>query len=112
MNALDLKHKLFEQVSGLSLAVFRIMFGYLMISDALKNIRYDRADYIFNRPYLFKYEYFEWIKLYPEVWMLELHFWAMLIFAVFITAGLFYRISIVAFLFLFTYHFFLDQVDL
>lgn len=108
---MTLKNKLFEQVSGLSLAVFRILFGYLIVSDAWKNIRYDRAEHYFDRPFLFKYEYFEWVKLYPDLWMLELHFWMMLIFGVFIMLGLFYRVSIVAFLILFSYQFFLDQIE-
>ena len=105
------KDKFFEPISGLSLAVFRIMLGCLLIFDSFKYAIFHKGDRYYNREYLFKYEYFEWVQLYPEPWMFQIHIWLMLVTAIFITLGLFYRISVVVFLFLFTYIFLLDQVE-
>lgn len=100
---------LFEPVDGASLAVFRILFGALMLWDVLYlfSSGHIRRDYL-NAHLLFPYEFFPFVRPWPG-WGLYAHFALMGLGAAGVMLGLFYRLSAALFLITYAYGFLLDK---
>lgn len=104
-----LLQRLFEPVSIESLVFFRVYFGLMMVVDLVSYFLNHWIELVFIQPeFLFKYYYFEWVHPWPGVGM-YLHFIALIILAVCITVGLFYRASAILFCVGITYVFLLEQ---
>jgi len=99
----------FRQVDASSLAVFRIVFGLLLLFECVNYGLFLCLDCMYrNTELLFKYHHFEWVTLSPGN-SLQLHFLIMGIAAIGITMGLFYRLSVLIYTLGFFYLFLLDQ---
>ncbi len=99
----------FKQIDASSIAVFRIMFGAILLFESVNYGVFLCLDCMYREPlFLFKYHYFEWAKLPPGIG-LELLFVVMGLSSVCVLLGLFYRVAIVILTLSFTYLFLLDQ---
>lgn len=95
--------RLFQPVDIASLAMFRILFGGVMFAGTVRFMVSGWIDTLFIQPrHYLKYAGFEWVQPWPEEGML-LHYAAIAVAALFVSLGLFYRASALAFLVLFTY---------
>jgi vitamin K-dependent gamma-carboxylase len=101
--------KIFHPVHAGSLAAFRILFGLVMLWEVYRYFDRGWIERYWVKPvFNFKYEWFEWVQpLSPEGMILLFYFLGLL--SIFITVGLFYRISASLFFLIFTYTFLLDQ---
>jgi hypothetical protein len=100
---------LFTPVDIASLAVFRIGFGLLMARELYVYLEQGKVEASWVRPaFHFTWLLFDWVKPWPGIGMF-LHFYALLALALFVAAGLFYRVSISLFCVGFTYLFLIDQ---
>ena len=100
---------LFRKVDASSLAAFRIMFGALMLFEAINYGAFLCLDCLYRETdLLFKYHRFEWVRLLPGPG-LELVFVVMAFAAAGVMLGLFYRVSAVLLVLTFGYLFLLDQ---
>jgi vitamin K-dependent gamma-carboxylase len=98
-------------VSGLSLAVFRVALGGLLVWDCWRFIKYDRVYRYWIQPeFHFTYPGFGWITPLPEPWI-QLAWLLMGLSAVMVMLGLFYRVSIVVLTVSFGYFFLLDKTE-
>lgn len=99
-------------VSGMSLALFRIVFGLMIVLGATLNLfipdDFQIENYI-TPDFHLKYTYFEWVPVWPSLALLKLHTVLVAIAGVFITLGLFYRVAIVVFTFLFGWAFLVEM---
>ncbi|PWJ58005.1 vitamin K-dependent gamma-carboxylase-like protein [Dyadobacter jejuensis] len=96
-------------VSSSSLAFFRIIFGLLMLASLLRFLSRGWLEKFYIQPeFYFSFYGFEWIKPLPDPYIYWV-FYALIIAAVTITLGLFYRFSIIVFFLLFTYVELLDK---
>ncbi len=94
-----------------SLALFRIVFGALMIWEVYRYFQYDRVFRYYVQPHFyFTYELFPMVTPWPEPWM-SIHFIAMALFAAGIMLGLFYRYSAFLFFIFYSYVFLLDKAQ-
>lgn len=98
-------------VSIQSLAAFRIFFGALLLWDCWRFIRYDRITRYWVEPeILFPYPGFTWLRPLPEPYI----HWAWLamgVAAACVMLGLFYRVTIVVLVAVFSYFFLLDRAE-
>jgi len=103
-------HRLFfRRVDASSLAVFRIVFGALMLFEAINYGGFLCLDCMYrDTDLLFKYHHFEWARMLPGRG-LEIVFVIMGLAAAGVMLGLFYRLSAVLLLATFSYLFLLDQ---
>ncbi|MCA9521552.1 MAG: HTTM domain-containing protein, partial [Myxococcales bacterium] len=86
-----------------SLALFRILFGAMMLLATLRFIAKGWVDEFYTRPSVyFPYCGFEWVRPLSAPWMHVL-FVALAVFALLIAVGLYYRLSITGFFVLFSY---------
>jgi uncharacterized membrane protein YphA (DoxX/SURF4 family) len=110
--ALDrLRHILSRPVSPLSLAVFRIAVGAMLVWDCWRFIKYDRVYRYWIAPdFHFTYPGFHWVYPLPEPWI-WVAWLGMGVCALLVMVGLFYRVSIVALTVLFSYFFLLDKTE-
>ncbi|MGU3495875.1 HTTM domain-containing protein [Xanthobacteraceae bacterium A53D] len=98
-------------VSGQSLAVFRILFGALILIDCWRFVLHDRLWRYWVAPeFHFTYAGFGWVVPLPEPW-LQVAWGALALCAVLVMAGLFYRPAIVLLTLLFSYFFLLDKAE-
>ena len=98
-------------VSGLSLAVFRIALGALLVWDCWRFIRYDRIWRYWVAPeFHFTYPGFGWVAPLPEPWI-QLAWVLVGVSALCVMLGLFYRVSIVVLTVTFSYFFLLDKAE-
>lgn len=90
-------------VSAAPLAVFRIIFGALMLGSTIRFLALGWVHDHFVAPALhFKYFGFAWVEVLPPFWMYALH--GLMIFcAIGIMLGAFYRIAAIGFFLAFTY---------
>ena len=101
---------LHKPIDASALAVFRIMFGGLMLFESINYGLFLCLDCMYRQTdMLFKYHRFEWVNLWPGHW-LEIQFMIMAICAVGIMLGYYYRFCLILFTLGFAYLFFLDQV--
>lgn len=99
----------FEAIDASSLAVFRIMFGALLLFESVNYGIFFCLDCMYrSSSLLFKYHRFEWVSLWPGIG-LEIHFLVMGLSAICIMLGLYYRIAMIVFTVCFSYLFLLDQ---
>jgi vitamin K-dependent gamma-carboxylase len=104
-----LAHRLFEPVDGASLAVFRILFGAIMLWEVWRYFTNDWiARYFIEPTFHFTYYGFDWVQPWPGNGM-RWHFAALGVLAACIMFGLFYRIATPLFFVGFTYVFLLEQ---
>lgn len=100
-----------ERVSAQSLAVFRILFGGLILWDCWRFIKYDRIWRYWIAPeFHFTYPGFGWVAPLPEPWI-QIAWLGVGLSALLVMIGLFYRIAIVALLVLFSYFFLIDKAE-
>lgn len=92
-----------------SLAAFRVLFGLVMAAGMIRFLAKGWVSEIYLRPqFHFPYEGFEWIRPWPDLWML-VHFVGLAILALMIAAGLFFRAAAVLFCVGFAYVELIDQ---
>jgi hypothetical protein len=104
-----LAHRLFEPVDGASLAVFRILFGAIMVWEVWRYFTNDWIERYFIEPeFHFTYYGFGWVEPWAGNGMYW-HFAALGALAVCIMLGLAYRIVMPLFALGFTYVFLLEQ---
>ncbi len=102
---------LFSQVDGASCVFFRVAFGLLMAKWAWDYLELGRVRKLYIEPtYHFSYYGFDWVQPWPGEWML-VHFLALMVLALMIAAGCFYRLACVLFALGFTYFFLLDRTN-
>ncbi|MBX2886802.1 MAG: HTTM domain-containing protein [Granulosicoccus sp.] len=110
MSVLERMHKVFfKSVDASSLAVFRMMFGALLLFEAVNyGIFLCLSCTYRDTSLLFKYHHFEWAVLPPGIG-LELLFVVMGISAFCVMIGLFYRVAMITLTLVFSWWFLLDQ---
>ncbi len=102
-------HMFFKPVDASSLAVFRIVFGALLLFESVNYGIFLCLDCMYrDTSLLFKYHHFEWATLPPGNG-LEWMFLVMGISAFCVMVGLFYRVAIIVVTLLFSWLFLLDQ---
>ncbi len=106
-----LTNYLFKPVDIASLVFFRVAFGFIMIIEVF---RYWFSDWI-PRYYIdplfhFKYYGFSWVEPWAGMGMYW-HFIALGVVSFMIMVGWYYRFATIAFFFLFSYVFLLDQTQ-
>ncbi len=103
------REKLFEPVDIASIAIFRIMFGAVLLWEVYRFFAYNWIDYYYIAPqFHFKYYGFEWVQAWPGNGMYY-HFAFVGLCAFCVMIGLFYRITSICLFLSFMYWFFLDQ---
>ncbi len=111
INLNRLSNTLFSQLSAAPIAVYRIGFGLLMFISTIRFISNGWVESQYLSPtFHFRFELFDWLP-YPSeigIWCL---FIAMLISALLITIGLFYRFATILFFLSFTYVEILDKTN-
>jgi hypothetical protein len=98
-------------VDGASLALFRIAFGIVGAVGAGRFLLYDWVDRFFVKPdFFFKYWGFGWVEVLPAEQM-TWAFAALVVLGLAVAAGALYRLSLAAFLAIFTYVELLDVTN-
>jgi vitamin K-dependent gamma-carboxylase len=106
-----LREKLHAPVDIASLALFRIVFGLVMVVLVYRFFSHDWIrEYYVEPKYFFSYWGFGWIKPWPNPGM-YIHYGLMGICALLVALGLFYRPAIVAFTALFAYAHLCDKTN-
>jgi hypothetical protein len=106
-----IKTFLFRQVSIAPLASFRILFGAMLLFSTIRFWLKGWIDMLYIQPkFFFPYEGFEWIKPLAGNGM-YLVFAIMIVAAICILFGLFYRVATIIFFLLFTYVELLDKTN-
>ncbi len=99
----------FSPIDASFLAVFRIMFGSLMLFESVNYGVFLCLDCLFrSSDMLFKYQGFEWVTLLPGIG-LELVFLVMGLSAIAVIFGAYYRLSMLVCTLCLAYLFLLDQ---
>ncbi len=101
---------LYKPIDIASLVFFRIVFGILGFADILGTwIYYHLEKHAFD-PDKFQFYYygFKWVKAFPEPWM-SLFFITLMVAALLIALGYWYRIATWIFAFGFTYSYLLEK---
>jgi len=100
----------FKPIDASSLAVFRIMFGGLLLFESVNYGLFLCLDCMYrSSDMLFKYNNFEWVGLWPGIG-LELNFLVMGLSGFCIMIGFYYRVAMIVYTICFSYLFLLDQV--
>lgn len=100
---------LFEPIDTASLVFFRIAFGLLMFFSIGRFIAKGWIEDFYITPLVhFPFEGFYWLSPWPGKGM-YFHFYVLLILSLFISLGLFYRVSTILFFLGFTYVELLDK---
>jgi len=108
-NIITAMRRWFEPVDAASLVAFRIAFGLLMFVEVVRYFAYGWIDSYFIIPtFHFSYFGFGWVRPWIGPGM-NIHFAVLGILALFIAAGLWYRVSALLFFVGFTHVFLLDQ---
>jgi vitamin K-dependent gamma-carboxylase len=103
--------RFFDPVDGASIAVFRILFGAIMIIEVWRYFTNGWiAVYYITPKFHFAYYGFGWVKPWPGDGMYW-HFAVMAVAALGVTLGAWYRASAVLLFLAFTYVFLLDQAQ-
>jgi vitamin K-dependent gamma-carboxylase len=104
-----LAYRLFQPIDGASLAVFRMLFGAIMLWEVWRYFSNGWIERYYVEPsFHFTYDGFGWIRPWPETGM-YLHFVVLGLLAVAIMVGFAYRIAAPLFFVAFTYVFLLEQ---
>lgn len=111
LNLRPLVQKLNSPISVIPLVYFRIAFGLIMFIEMIRYFNKGWIERYFIEPQMFfTYEGFHWVSPL-EGNNMYVYFALLLVLTVFITLGLFYRISIILFFLGFTYIFLLDKTN-
>ena len=103
--------RFFDPVDGASIAVFRVLFGAIMIIEVLRYSYYGWIESYYIAPkFHFTYYGFGWVKPWPGNGMYW-HFGVMGLGAFGVMLGAWYRISTALLFLTFTYVFLLDQAN-
>lgn len=109
MNRNTLYQNLFQPVDAASLAVFRMLFGTIVLCEVGRYFAYGWiAPYYIDKPFLFKYYGFGWVHPWPGNGMYR-HFAVLGLAALCVATGTLYRIASVVLLAAFSYVFLLSQ---
>lgn len=101
-------HHLSAPRDGAGLAFFRVAFGLIMAIEVGRFFAYGWIHSSWIAPtFHFSYYGFEWLKPWPGDWM-YVHFGLLGACALYIAAGLFYRVAMAVFCVAFAYVFLLD----
>lgn len=93
----SLFRRLFAPKDIAHLAVFRILFGAMMVFGLSRFVLQGWVDEVFVKPtFFFKYDGLGWTVVWPQ-WGLYLHFAVVGLAALCVSLGLFYRVAIVVF---------------
>lgn len=104
-----IKNYLFKPVPSTQLGLFRILFGLCLVYEMFYYFSIDLLDKGLRAPAMrFTYEGFEWVQLLPGKTM-EVMLFVLLLSAVCITLGIFYRTATILFFTGFSYIFFIDK---
>jgi len=96
-------------VDAASLAVVRIVLGAMIAWDVVRYFQTGWiSEYYILPKWYFPYLYLEWVRPWPGQWMYA-HFAAMLVVALLVAVGLYYRTVIVLLFLTYTYVFLLDK---
>ncbi len=99
----------FAPIDASFLAVFRVMFGALLLFESVNYGLFLCLDCMYrSSDMLFKFHHFEWVSLLPGIG-LELNFLVMALCAVCIMLGLYYRVAMIVYTLCFSYLFLLEQ---
>jgi len=102
--------KLSERISSESLAVFRAVFGLIMLWEVFRYFQKGWIERYWVTPeFNFKYEFFSWVEPLSADGMVLL-FYLLGVLSIFITIGFLSRLSAALFFIIFTYTFLLEQV--
>lgn len=105
----SVSHRLFQPVDAASLAVFRILFGAIMIWEVYRYFSHGWINRYWIEPtFHFTYYGFDWVRPWPG-YLMYWHFAALGILAGCIMLGLFYRIAAPLFFLGFSYQFLLEE---
>jgi len=106
-----IRARLHPPVDAASLAVFRMLFGALMLVAVIRFFAHSWiADYYATPEHFFTYNGFSWVRPWPGIGM-YLHFGAMGVLAICIALGLYYRASVALFGLLFAYAHLIDKTN-
>lgn len=106
-----MNHLIWKQVNNTPLILFRIVFGLLLCFSVLRFWYYGWIEEQYIKPtYFFTYLGFDWVKPVDDIYLYAVFFFTALS-ALFITLGLFYRISSIVFFLCFTYVELLDKTN-
>lgn len=100
--------KLFAPVDICWLAVFRILFGVVMLVEVGRYFVYGWVDALGGMPFTFSYYGFEWVRPW-SVQGMHLHFGVLGLAAACVALGFCYRFMVTVFFLGFTYVFLLDE---
>lgn len=102
---------LFTEVSAAPLLVFRFAFGLMMFFSTLRFVLKGWVDVLYVKPkFFFSFYGFEWVKPLGEFGMYSV-FALLMLTALLVAFGWFYRISIITFFLLFTYVELIDKTN-
>lgn len=102
--------KLFSPVDIAALVYFRILFGLVLTWESWRYFTYGWIDTFYvNRPFVFSYWPFEFVKPWPSELGMKLHFAAVAVLGLSVAAGFFYRFTAPMLFLAFTYIFLLDK---
>ncbi len=97
-------------VDAASLGIFRIVFGLMIAWDSVRYLQYGWIDEYYVRPKIhFTYLFFDFVRPWPEAWMMHLHFWLIALLGVLVGVGLFYRAAVVLLFLAYAYKFLLEK---
>ena len=101
----------FSKKSIAPLVVFRILFGMMMLISTMRFIVKGWLQELYIEPtYFFTYYGFDWVRPF-DIYGMYLLYGALILSAIFITIGLFYRVAISLFFFAFTYIELIDKTN-
>lgn len=112
MGLTKIRDKFYAPVSGQSLAMFRILYGFLIVWDVVLDLFYGESEILrkfVGDNFHLKHYLFSWVQAWPEQWMAYLHYFALLFAGIGVMLGWYYRIAIIATVLLFSYIFFIDM---
>ncbi|MEJ7604420.1 MAG: HTTM domain-containing protein, partial [Kofleriaceae bacterium] len=106
-----MRARLHEPVDAASLAVFRMVFGALMLVAVIRFFAHGWiSDYYATPTHFFSYDGFAWVKPWPGVGM-YVHFAVMGVLAICIAIGFHYRASVALFGLAFAYAHLIDKTN-
>ncbi len=104
-----IKNYLYKPIPSTQLGLFRILFGLCLVYELFYYFSIDLLDKGLRAPAMrFTYEGLEWVQLLPGKTM-EVMLFVLLLSAVCITVGIFYRTATILFFTGFSYIFFIDK---